>query len=391
MNLLKHLVSNHLYFALIAPSSLFSSYAAADPLVEIRSARIVVEREHTANGSFVVVKIALPKQAEASAFAVQHPPRIVIDIVGTRINKNEALPVASNGVIHQVRLGAHPEKLRVVLDLISEPPNPVDWKTEGRSVIVRLPERSDEAQAVDAPVAAAPILTESPAQKEILPQPTTAISPVKTTLPKTEVAPPNKTQTSIPTPQATPQATPTSTPTPKKSPTQHPIVFIITTAVPIVQTVIPTIQLTVPSAPTVAATKKLLPPPDSGSGIGSVSIDNVPSQNQNNPNSKLLIRGYQFDYLQPGKTPVLKIKLSRDRTQAQISKVDAKTYRIIVPNSGLDSATLALPQFPPADFIGFSMVAAQEVEGQVEITVTVELGTTLGTFVRGNEIWVKRL
>jgi hypothetical protein len=37
------------------------------------------------------------------------------------------------------------------------------------------------------------------------------------------------------------------------------------------------------------------------------------------------------------------------------------------------------------------MVAAKQVDDKAEITVSVEQGVTLGTFVRQNQIWVKRL
>jgi hypothetical protein len=121
--------------------------------------------------------------------------------------------------------------------------------------------------------------------------------------------------------------------------------------------------------------------------VGDVSVASPPVAQ----GGKLLVMGYRFDYLNPGRIPILKINLLRTKAQAQISKVDTKTYRIVIPNCGLVAAQLALPQFPPADFIGFSMVAAQELEGRVEITITVEPGVTLGTFVRDNEIYVKRL
>jgi hypothetical protein len=103
------------------------------------------------------------------------------------------------------------------------------------------------------------------------------------------------------------------------------------------------------------------------------------------------LTGYRFDYLQPGRVPVVKILLAQPRAQVQMSKVDPKTYRIVIPGCTLAGTQLALPQFPPADFSGFAMVAAQQLEDRVEITISVDPGTTIGTFVRNNEIWVKRL
>ena len=101
--------------------------------------------------------------------------------------------------------------------------------------------------------------------------------------------------------------------------------------------------------------------------------------------------GYRFDYLQPGRIPIIKISLVRSKIQVQMSKIDSKTYKIVIPGGGLAAGQLALPQFPPADFVGFTMVTAQEFDNRAEITVMVEPGVTLGTFVRDNEIWVKRM
>jgi hypothetical protein len=60
----------------------------------------------------------------------------------------------------------------------------------------------------------------------------------------------------------------------------------------------------------------------------------------------------------------------------------------VVPKSSLANEDLVLPQFPPADFVGFIMVMSEEVSGSVEITISVEEGVSLSTMVRGDEIWV---
>jgi hypothetical protein len=104
-----------------------------------------------------------------------------------------------------------------------------------------------------------------------------------------------------------------------------------------------------------------------------------------------LLNGYRFEYLEPGRSPVLKIILNKARANAQISKVGSRAYKIVISSCGISGRGLDLPQFPPADFIGFVMVAAKLVEDKTEITISVEQGVTLGTFVRQNEIWVKRL
>ena len=107
------------------------------------------------------------------------------------------------------------------------------------------------------------------------------------------------------------------------------------------------------------------------------------------PAAAIKIIGYRFEYMEPNKTPVLKISLNSDKAKAQISKVDSMTYKIVIPTSTLANEDLVLPQFPPADFVGFIMVVTEEVSDSVEITVSVEEGTSITTLVRGDEIWVQ--
>jgi hypothetical protein len=100
---------------------------------------------------------------------------------------------------------------------------------------------------------------------------------------------------------------------------------------------------------------------------------------------------YRFDYLEPGRIPVLKLVLDKSRPQAQISKIDSKTYTIDILNCSLSRPGLALAQYPPAEFRGFLLVSSTSTDTRLTITINVDAGTTLGTFVRNNEIWVKRL
>jgi hypothetical protein len=100
---------------------------------------------------------------------------------------------------------------------------------------------------------------------------------------------------------------------------------------------------------------------------------------------------YRFEYVEESRIPVLKLLLDKSRPQAQISKVDERTYVIEVANCGLVRPSLALPQYPPSDFAGFLMVSSIASAERLTITITVDSGTTLGTFVKGSEIWVKRL
>jgi hypothetical protein len=420
--------------------------AHAESQPAMGQARITVERESQGESSFVVVKINVPVATRASSFVVSSPPRIVIDLEGTRIRKNSALPVPNNPILKQIRIGAHPEKLRIVLDVNSDPPPQYDLREDGRVVTIRLLEKGN-AQSLNRPSEIPATATTEPIKQltdEKTPSPTaTPTLPVEPTVVGTSTpvpapsttSPPRPTVastitiTSLPTnlplepteaPTSTPaKESPTALPTPEKSPTKEPTptktpvptktAIPTKTATPTktptnTATAIPTKSPT--TAPTVPPTQNPLPSatatPDpkvlglqaaqgTGGLVGDVAIGNARIPMNGTVGNKLLVMGYRFDDLQPGRIPIIKISLVRPKIQVQMSKVDSKAYKIVIPGGGLATAQLALPQFPPADFVGFTMVSAQEFDNRAEITIMVEPGVTLGTFVRDNEIWVKRM
>jgi hypothetical protein len=385
-------------------------------------AKILVEREHQGKDSFILVKVQVPVETRASSFFVASPPRIVVDLEGTRVKRSQALAVPKNNTLQQIRLGTHPEKLRVVLDVFTDPPPQYAIQQEARLITIRITEETgthkSAGNATPLPEPSptpqrsqiTPAATQKPPTAELDPRPTPtpqappAVStegPLNTaskeeltgkpedhsgggaegsssqpvlpspTVESIRTATPSPLPTVEPTRTATPSPVPTSTTEPSPTPARTP------TRIPPRET------------PRPSATRPSPPLPLPGDSVGEVSIGeaNPPEDTV----GRLLLLGYKFDYLHPGKIPVLKVTLSKSRTQAQMSKVDPKTYKIVVPGCGISATQLSLPQFPPADFTGFSMVSAQEIDGKTEITISVEPGVTLGTFVRENEIWIKRL
>ncbi|MCB0352138.1 MAG: AMIN domain-containing protein [Bdellovibrionales bacterium] len=54
---------------------------------------------------------------KAEVFSLTDPPRLVLDLIGDRENKKPHLSVDEMSFVKNVRLGIHPDKIRVVLDL----------------------------------------------------------------------------------------------------------------------------------------------------------------------------------------------------------------------------------------------------------------------------------
>jgi hypothetical protein len=108
------------------------------------------------------------------------------------------------------------------------------------------------------------------------------------------------------------------------------------------------------------------------------------------PVTDFTVQRAEFALLEPDHKEAFRITLSQGGAQAQMSKVDPTTYKIIIPKCGLANLGLALPQYPPGEFKGI-LAATPKVEGdKVEITVQVEDGVSLTTLMREKELWIKR-
>lgn len=340
---------------------------------------VLIDREIEDTKSFIILKISVPTDSKVNAFLLPDPPRLVVDFEGASIKKSENFAAPTNGVVKQVRLGAHSNKLRVVVDLLKTTPPEYDWKAGKRQVIIKILEETRK----EAPVA--PIAT--PAVQPTIQAP--VVEPAKVSPPATPtIAPTNTVKVAAPTATTLPSFTPTAAATPTTlaaTPSQQKLADLEKPAIA---------GGSAPAAPGAPA-KPALPdyqsegaiqPEPSQERLGDLEA----SKGQGaKAATAFTIKGYKFEYL-PDKTPVLKIALNKPHAQAQISKVDAETYKIEVKDCALDNEDLELPQFPPHDFVGFVMVVSEPVGKNVEISVSIENEIVLATSIHDNEIWVKK-
>jgi|694.fasta_scaffold07407_5 hypothetical protein len=340
---------------------------------------VVLDRETADDGSYVVLKIVTPQEVKIEAFMLPSPPRIVLDLTGATVKRSETFNAPANDVVKAVRLGSHPGKLRVVVDLVKAEAPKYDWKAGKRQVILRMLEKAAPAGAPETaqltaqpaaqlPQASAEKVAEPAAEQPKLPESAgeaEAISLGDTEQQAREEAP----QAALPE-KAVEAALPAQEPEKPAQATQE-------------EKISPTAAAQEPTlAPTTA------PSAEQPGSLGAAAAAQAPQAASQPPaQSNIKIVGYRFEYGEPGKTPILKVTLNSNGALAQISKVDSTTYKIVVPKSALANEELVLPQFPPADFVGFIMVMSEEVSGSVEITVSVEEGVTLNTMVKGDEIW----
>ena len=303
----------------------------------------------------------------------------MLDLDGASVRKSETFLAPTNGIVKQVRLGSHPGKLRIVVDLLRAEAPKYDWKAGKRQVILRMLEEA--AESVPAPIAPLVQALSQIEQSEALPTKDSGAPDSLAVLPQL--------------PKGVDVA---SAPSETLGLTEQ----IATIETPASDKKVP--ELTAPKQDEVVLEKEVLPEPikeqaldlggakhvvDSKAAAANLAAIEKNAAAPLAPAAAIKIIGYRFEYMEPNKTPVLKISLNSDKAKAQISKVDSMTYKIVIPTSTLANEDLVLPQFPPADFVGFIMVVTEEVSDSVEITVSVEEGTSITTLVRGDEIWVQ--
>lgn len=75
-----------------------------------------------------------------SAFAIldQSPPKVVLDIKGSWKNPGKTVRQVAGDSIRQVRIGEHPEHLRIVVDLAVEWPPTIEARSEGNTVVLEV-------------------------------------------------------------------------------------------------------------------------------------------------------------------------------------------------------------------------------------------------------------
>ncbi len=417
---------------------------------------IILDREVVGSESFLLVKIMAPENAKVESFALSNPARIVVDFIGLKLKKSEDLAAPKNGIIKQFRLGAHADKLRVVMDLATPNAPAYEWKAGPRQALLRIAEGASAPAAVPAtpvPVVAAPtsppVATERPASTPTSPAAPTSPPPTKTSAPATPTTVPTATSTTPPT------ATPVATPLPRvaesaKTVTAPKLPEVVVEdsdegtldedadekaiaealekevaaasqslaqggdlpedievetdegdvdvevdeaeeeSSPADEAPVEPTKSAAPALGAVAAAAGVGGKESAPSAPNTLTQALKPNVVPPTPSVSFMVEKANFEYLEPGHHQAFKLTLNQPGAQAQVSKIDGTTYKIAIASCGVSSLGLALPQYPPSDYTGLGMVSLKTDGDRVEITVNVQPGTTIMTFMREKEIWIKK-
>ncbi|RMG40575.1 MAG: AMIN domain-containing protein [Candidatus Dadabacteria bacterium] len=96
----------------------------------------------------------------------------------------------------------------------------------------------------------------------------------------------------------------------------------------------------------------------------------------------------KFDYSPKDNKPIVRLRLSK-RPIFKLLKQGSRMYRISIANSEIAEEHLSLPYFPPHDFKGFTLVRAEKTKRGVNIFLGTDHGTKISALPDGNDIIVK--
>lgn len=96
----------------------------------------------------------------------------------------------------------------------------------------------------------------------------------------------------------------------------------------------------------------------------------------------------KFYFKKDKKTPLVRFMFVK-KPKYTIKKKSEKKYILTVKNARIRWPHLELPQFPPRDFRGFTMIMPSIKNGNLNIVIGVERGSKIISYTKENEVWLK--
>lgn len=351
-SLYKHVV------ALFAVATLLTPHQAlADAVVKLGqvSAQVVFSTP----SKLEITNKLRPSQggAKVTSMLIENPARLVVDLNGISgggsVQKPISAPAGKDTPVSAIALGGHKDKIRVVFHLTPADAKPAFEVRESSSsgaqiIVVKLAGDS-----------VAPVAVEPPS----LPPPPAA-QPVQ---PETQAhlgssALPNETRARAAQIEIVPQADSSGALDTNDAPSQQSNARLANTDLGHSST----------AALPVPPTKEDLEVTPDGPVVAGISFSRSPD----------------------GTTPLVVISLAGGRQvnpSFEMNKPMPDRYALWLPGFKLQSKRVALPQFPPADHVGFTLVQAEEREGGIMVTVGVDRGTRLASFASSSQIAIKAI
>ncbi|MBP9837420.1 MAG: hypothetical protein KBC84_01770 [Proteobacteria bacterium] len=104
--------------------------------------------------------------------------------------------------------------------------------------------------------------------------------------------------------------------------------------------------------------------------------------------SGIAVSSIYYQVTENTKLPAVAIDAPNLKSYA-LTKITPELYELTMEDAHLAGNHLSLPQFPPENFRGFSVVVAREEKSKVVLKIFVEDGTRLFPFIANNQLWIK--
>lgn len=294
-----------LFFPLFALVALRPTGARAEVIAESASSTLSLRLERT--GAERTLAVSLKAATSVSVFSVENPNRLVIDIEGLSLSRLPLVSAKEDAVVRGLRLGVHPGKARIVIDIAGDTPPQFHWETAQQELIVRFSVGQQPASSTAPSPTPTPIAPTVVSNQENAPAAVVAITP------------------DMP---------------PVKGPGDPPLV--------------------------------LLPPEPTPIKIGRLSQAASPEPTQMPPSESPLVTAIRF--LRNSQQQAVLAVLLNQRREFRLARLDARTYRLTIPGVGFAGSHVALPFYPPSDFIGFTHCIPKQRDDGIEILIGVDRG-----------------
>ncbi len=316
----------------------------------------------------VICEVAVESAVLTEAFTLQNPGRLVADFkpaAGTTIKAPSINTVSNkqaNSSVKQIRFGLSAGTLRVVFD--------IDQAVSASIADAVITKGSGSA------VFSIPVESNLSEVNSIAPAP---IEPTPMVTPQTSVSEASSSDVAA-TPTIVPTEKPTKSPTPSPTPKQTATPVATATALPTstprsTHTSIPTATVSVPTPTITPVATVETPVLDSDSTAKSGKIEKVIFQ-------KSSVAG--------GDTGGSTIRITMGgKPEAKVSKLDDRTYEVLIGGFELAGKYLALPYFPPEDFGGVTHVKLVQKSKAVQIIVGINRGTRIVPITKDGELILK--
>lgn len=304
-----------------------------------------------------VLEISPVTPGSLKAFTIPSPRRLVIDLPMRESVQNEAIEVAPEGFIQRLRVGTHPDRMRIVVDVGSEVLRYAQ-RLEGKTSIFAL--RSGDQRSTSPKHASGnDALGDNSTGHSLSQSATSDTNTIKITEGSADLTDNEKAK---------------NPPGQKESPLEavEPRRGVSLSQAALGSSV-PTLTERTPLPTRVSPSQERL---------DQKSSKETPNQRDKEKRARLSAIEFHPESLE------VRLKFTA-RAPFGLVRRNSREYVVTMPGGGITSDALTLDHFPPRELVGFTFVRAVEVGGTLHIEVGVDLDTKITAVPDGSGVVLK--